>query len=145
MAYKKHQFILSYLLIIASVSSSIAQVKQSTNSNSSPMTNQFKSIDNQTNTLVCKLTGKAFAERKKLLQKHIFSKVKKQEETPQGYIFYFPYNADFLIKLTDYIIIENDCCPFLTFNVTLLGQNDIKMKISGDTQTKKIIKEVFVR
>lgn len=144
MIYKKNTFSLCCLLILVLATNSIAQVAKPINSNSTTMKNQVNN-SNQNPVLVCKLTGKAFTERKKLLQKQVFSKVKKQEEISNGYVFYFAYNADFLIKLTDYIISENSCCPFLAFDISLLGKNDIKLKISGDPQVKKVIQGFLVK
>ena len=47
---------------------------------------------NSKEPLVCLLTGKEQFERKKILQKKIFSQVKKVKEVETGYIFYFKYH-----------------------------------------------------
>lgn len=92
---------------------------------------------NNTEPLVCQLTGPEQAERKKALQKEVFSQVKKTEETQEGYIFYFPYEEDLLIKLTDFVIVENNCCAFFTFDIRLQAKNDVRLTISGSSEKAK--------
>ncbi len=87
--------------------------------------------------LVCLLTGAEQAERKKALQEEIFSQVKKVEEIETGYIFYFEYEEMFLMKMTDYVIAENNCCPFLTFETKLHAKDDIVLKILGSSKRAK--------
>lgn len=90
--------------------------------------------------LVCKLTGVEQAKRKEILQKEIFAKVKKVEEIESGYVFYFKYEELFLMKMTDYVIAENNCCPFFTFETKLHSKNDVSLKITGSKQAKEMIK-----
>lgn len=94
--------------------------------------------------LVCLLTGAELAERKEILQKEIFSKVKKVEEIESGYIFYFKYEEMFLMKMTDFVIAENNCCPFFTFETKLHSKNDVSLKITGSEQAKKMIKMALI-
>jgi len=95
--------------------------------------------------LVCLLTGAEQAERKEILQKEIFSRVKKVEELEMGYIFYFEYEEMFLMKMTDYIIAENNCCPFFTFETKLHSKDDVVLKIiSSSKQAKEMIKMTLI-
>jgi len=95
-------------------------------------------------SLVCLLTGAEQAERKEILQKEIFSQVKKVEEIESGFIFYFEYEEIFLIKMMDYIIAENNCCPFFTFETKLHSKDDVSLKITGSKQAKEMIKMTLV-
>lgn len=94
--------------------------------------------------LVCLLTGAEQVERKEILQKEIFSQVKKVEEMENGYIFYFKYEETFLMKMTDYVIAENNCCPFFTFETKLHSKNDVSLKITGSEQAKEMIKMTLI-
>ena len=95
--------------------------------------------------LVCLLTGPEQAERKETLQKEIFSHVKKVEEMKTGYLFYFKYDEKFLMKMTDYVIAENNCCPFFTFDIRLHSKDDVMLKITGSSEeAKKMIKMVLI-
>ena len=96
-------------------------------------------------SLVCLLTGQELVERKEVLQKEIFSQVKKVEEIETGYIFYFKYDEMFLMKMTDYVIAENNCCPFLTFETMFHSKDDVVLKIIGSSmQAKEMIKMILI-
>lgn len=99
---------------------------------------------NSEEPLVCLLTGAEQVERKEILQKEIFSQVKKVEEIETGYIFYFKYEEIFLMKMTDYAIAENNCCPFFTFETKLHSKNDVSLKITGSEQAKEMIKMTLI-
>jgi len=102
---------------------------------------KIKGFENE--PLVCTLMGAELAERKGALQKEIFSQVKKVEEIEIGYIFSFKYDESFLIKMTDYVIAENNCCPFFTFEIKLHSKNDALLKITGPPEAKKML-EMFL-
>ena len=99
---------------------------------------------NSEEQLVCLLSGAEQAERKQLLQEEIFSQVKKVEEVESGYVFYFKYEENFLIKMTDYIIAENNCCPFFTFETSLHSKDDVSLKITGSEKAKAMIKMTLI-
>ena len=100
---------------------------------------------NSEEPLVCLMTGPEQAERKEALQKDIFSQVKKVEEMKTGYIFYFKYDENFVMKMTDYIIAENNCCPFLTFNIKLHSKDDVMLEILGPSEeAKEMIKMALI-
>ena len=52
--------------------------------------------------------------------------------------------------MTDYVIAENNCCPFLTFNTRLHSKNDVMLQITGGTsketyeRTREMVKAAFV-
>ena len=104
-----------------------------------------KNIMTDNSSLVCLLTGQELVERKEVLQKEIFSQVKKVEEIETGYIFYFKYEEEFLMKMTDYVIAENNCCPFLTFEIKLHSKDDVELKIIGPSnEAKEMMKMAFI-
>ncbi|MBL4578330.1 MAG: hypothetical protein JKX74_07650 [Flavobacteriales bacterium] len=92
---------------------------------------------NSEEPLVCLLTGPELVERKDALKEEIFSQVKKTEEMKTGYLFYFKYDESFLMKMTDYILAENNCCPFLTFDIKLHSKDDVMLKITGPSEEAK--------
>ncbi len=95
-------------------------------------------------SLVCLLTGAEQVKRKQILQKEIFSQVKKVKEIEDGYIFYFKYEEEFLMRMTDYVIAENNCCPFFTFETKLHSKNDVGLKITGSSEAKEMIKITII-
>lgn len=104
-----------------------------------------KIYDIENEPLVCTLQGVELAERKEALQKEIFSQLKKVEEIDTGYIFSFDYDEGFLIKMTDYMITENNCCPFFTFEIKLHSKNDVLLKITGPSEAKKMLKNFLIQ
>lgn len=99
---------------------------------------------NSEEPLVCMLTGFEQAKRKEMLQKEVFSQIKKVEEIEIGYIFYFKYDELFLMRMTDYVLAENNCCPFFTFEIKLHSKNDVSLKITGSKQAKEMIKMALI-
>lgn len=99
---------------------------------------------NSEEALVCMLTGAEQAERKEILEKEIFAQVKRVEEIESGYIFYFKYDEAFLMKMSDYVIAENNCCPFFTFETKLHAKNDVSLKITGSEQAKEMMKMTLI-
>jgi len=99
---------------------------------------------------VCLMTGAEQRERQQELKTEVFSQVKKYEELENGYTFYFKYDEKFLMKMTDYVIAENNCCPFLTFNTQLHSKNDVMLQITGGNSketyeiTKGMVKAAFI-
>ncbi len=103
-----------------------------------------KSSDlNTTTALVCLLSGKEFIERKELLQKEIFSQLKNTEEIEDGFILYFSFDEEFILKLMDYIISEIKCCPFFTFDTKLHANTDIRLIVTGPQQAKEMLRVVL--
>jgi hypothetical protein len=103
--------------------------------------NDNGSIDNQSEQLVCKLIGAEKAEKKELLKKEIFSQVTKVEEINNGYILNFEDKDNILLKLTDYLMIEKECCPFFVFDLNIQpNSKGISLKISGQEGAKDMLK-----
>ncbi len=112
----------------------------STNNDSLVMEKNNAKINSGLNApLVCTLKGAKLIERKETLQKVIFSKIKKLEEVDSGFILFFNYDETFLMKMTDYVIAENNCCPFFTFEIKIHGKSDAVLTISGSPEAKKML------
>ena len=103
----------------------------------------IKSV-NQEEQYVCLMTGPEQRERQEKLKTEVFSQVKKYEELENGYEFYFKYDEALLMKMTDYIIAENNCCPFFTFETKLHSKNDVSLKITGPFLAKKMLKMALI-
>jgi len=102
------------------------------------------STDNNDNQLVCKMVGAEKAEKKELLKTEIFSQVTKVEEVNNGYILNFEDKDDILLKLTDYLMIEKECCPFFIFDLNIKpNSNGISLKISGQDGAKEMLKPLI--
>ena len=74
------------------------------------------------------------------MQKEIFTEIKEVKELVDGYVFYFNYDEVFFMKMSDYVITENICCKFFTFEIKLHDKNDIQLKVTGPEQAKEMVK-----
>lgn len=92
------------------------------------------------NPIVCTFSGEELAQRKEELMNDVFSRVNKVKELASGYVFSFKYDEHFILKLTEYIITENECCPFFQFDIRLKSKNDVLLKMSGPQEAKEMIK-----
>lgn len=101
-------------------------------------------IDNHTEQLVCKLIGAEKMKKKELLKTEIFSQVKGIDELENGYILKFEDKDDILLKLTDYLMIEKECCPFFIFDLNIQpNSNGISLKITGQEGAKDMLKPLI--
>lgn len=89
--------------------------------------------------IACMLQGDEFVRRKAELQQIVFSKAKTKNEIATGYEFTFDHDEQFVLTLTEYILAENTCCPFLKFGVELQSDRDVLVRISGPPEAKKMI------
>lgn len=94
--------------------------------------------------LACKLTGPELLKRKDQIREQLFDKVQKVEGIENGYVFFFDYDPDVILKLTDWIIAENSCCPFFTFNTTLHGKNNVRLQMTGPEKAKEMMESLIV-
>jgi hypothetical protein len=99
---------------------------------------------NASEQLVCKLIGEELREKKELLKKEIFSQVKEVKEVSSGYILKFDDKNDILLKLTDYVMVEKECCPFFTFDFNVQpNAKGVSLKISGSDGAKEMLKPLI--
>lgn len=109
-----------------------------------PSTSDSDAVAQSDAPLICSLKGKAFAERKQALQTEVFALADSIQELDAGYRVRFPYDPGFIMKLNEYLIAENECCPFFVFELRLHGQQAIQLSISGPEGTKGMIREVLL-
>lgn len=73
----------------------------------------------------------------------IESSVKGVIEIPDGFVLRFTYDSELFLLLTELIIFERLCCPFLNF-FTEVGQTDVlSLRVTGVEGVKAFLKEEF--
>jgi hypothetical protein len=96
--------------------------------------------------VACTLTAAELRERGEDVVAPLFAHVQRMEETPDGYRFAFPAEAEGVRDLLEFILSERDCCPFFTFELgfpsphesvwlTLRGGEGVKEFIAGSFAT----------
>ena len=94
--------------------------------------------------IVCSLTEPKLIERKALLKREIFSKVIESKESDYGYIYFFKDENDLLEKLSKFIIEEQKCCPFFTYNISIQSNtNGIALEIAGPIGAKMLLRNIM--
>ena len=90
----------------------------------------------------CNLSALDQEQRKRhsILSKDLFSKHLEIKELPDGYEFRFPNNRLLFIALSEWIILEQLCCPFLTLGLELQrDQGPIWLRASGEEGVKNFL------
>lgn len=83
------------------------------------------------------------ARRKNYLDKAAESLID-SAELSDGYVFRFPLSESILQDLAEIIYLEQKCCPFLSFRITLeAGSDFVSLAMTGANGTKEIIRSLF--
>ena len=100
---------------------------------------------NNTTEVACKISVFNSEERKiyDALRKEL-TETMSVEEGPTGYTFIFPNNQPLLLKIAEWISLENRCCPFIMFSLNVSGDSDaIRVELTGNKDVKYLLKEEF--
>ena len=96
--------------------------------------------------LACTLSAAELRERGEDVVAPLFARAQRMQETPDGYCFAFPAEAEGVRDLLEFILSERDCCPFFTFELnfpsphelvwlTLRGGESVKEFLAGSFAT----------
>jgi hypothetical protein len=92
----------------------------------------------------CALTDAEFRERERQILQKLMQAVLERKELADGYGFRFASDDRLLREITEMIILERKCCPFLDFKITLkAGNGDIRLEMSGAKGAKEFIAATF--
>jgi hypothetical protein len=83
-------------------------------------------------------------ERRRALLLKVREGVSEVTELEDGFRYRFAMNGDVLPELTKLIQLEHQCCPFLTFRLTVeAGTDSVDLELTGPKGTKEFLAEVF--
>ena len=89
----------------------------------------------------CRLSSTLLRKRKSTIIHELVEKIIMTEEMDEGYCFTFNYTEETLFRLTEFIKLEKECCPFFNFNLFIPGNsNTLSLSLSGAEGTKEFIK-----
>ena len=64
----------------------------------------------------------------------------RSEAVPDGYRFYYPGTAAWVLRLAEFITLERVCCPFFTFTlVAAPDETEQLLTITGNEQAKAVL------
>lgn len=80
-------------------------------------------------------------KRYNILAVNLFPKHQEIKELPDGYGLRFPNNISLFTALSEWITLEQLCCPFLTLTLELHGdQGPIWLKATGQEGVKNFLR-----
>lgn len=76
--------------------------------------------------------------------RQLFSAVTQTQELADGWAFCWSYQDDTLHQLTQFVALEQKCCPFLTFTIIVEPyQQELGLKLTGSAEVKQFITAEF--
>lgn len=101
-------------------------------------------MSDSTLPIACALTDAEFREREQMILRKLMRAVAERKELAGGYGFRFAADDDLLREITEMIILERKCCPFLDFKILVeSGGRDIWIELTGAPGAKEFIAATF--
>ena len=94
--------------------------------------------------VACHLNDAEFRVREAMLLDRFREAVIKTQEIPSGYSYELPFSDCSLLLLADFILLEKECCSFLSFSIQVnAGDRTVSFILSGPNGAKDLIKDLF--
>jgi N-acetyltransferase len=94
--------------------------------------------------VACALTASELRERREIVLRKVRSAVLNVRELEDGYAYAFPLDSERLRELTAMIDLERQCCPFLSFRLTVEESDGLLLlEITGPEGTKGFLLSTF--
>lgn len=96
--------------------------------------------------IACTLSDPERREREATLIAQFRSGLISVTELADGYAFQFPGEKNWLALVSELIIAERECCPFLTFQLTAEpNMGTLMLRISGPNGSKEFLKSLLAK
>ncbi len=90
--------------------------------------------------LACALSEPDLMRRREEISGTVFKGCQHIDELPDGYGFRFPGDAEWALRLAEFITFERKCCPFFRFELLFEpGQEPVWLRLTGQPGTKEFI------
>lgn len=90
--------------------------------------------------IVCSLSEDELSERRRSVLKRLQTNRLELRELPNGLAFRFAPSSEELLALVQIIDLERQCCPFLTFRLTVEPQEGpIWLELTGPAGTREML------
>lgn len=94
--------------------------------------------------IACNLTSAELRERRQTVLQRVRSAVVEVRELENGYAYCFPSEPVWLDDLARLVSLEHECCPFLTFRITVEpGNGPLWLEMTGPEGTKEFLAATF--
>ena len=96
--------------------------------------------------VACRLSGAERRKREGTLIAQFKSTLIATEELPSGYAFRVPGDGKSIAIVTELMVAERGCCPFLTFELTAQpNMGPVSVRMTGPTGAKGFLKALFLQ
>jgi hypothetical protein len=94
--------------------------------------------------IACTLKATELQERRSTILNGFRDAALEVTSIPGGHAFRFEPTSEVLTRLFQLVDLERQCCPFLTFRLTIeAGNQTISLEITGPEQAQTIIADFF--
>ena len=94
--------------------------------------------------VACSLTESELQERRKEVLGQAKAAMVGVKETENGFVYEFSSSSERINALATLIALEHECCPFLSFRLTVApGEAPVLLELSGPPGTKEFLVRMF--
>jgi hypothetical protein len=94
--------------------------------------------------VACSLTDSELQERRREVLGQAKAAMIGMKETESGFLYQFSASSERITALANLIALEHQCCPFLSFRLTVEpGEAPVSLELSGPQGTKKFLTMLF--
>jgi hypothetical protein len=96
--------------------------------------------------IACSLTTGELRAREETLLTQFRSGVVETGEHQNGYAFRIPGEASWIRLVAELMVVERECCPFLTFELTAEpNHGPMIMRVTGPVGTKEFLRTILCK
>ena len=94
--------------------------------------------------IACSLTDSELQQRRKEVLQQTKATMIGMKETERGFVYQFSSSSKRIAALASLIALEHQCCPFLSFRLTVEpGEAPVSLELSGPPGTKEFLVALF--
>ena len=93
----------------------------------------------KTTAFVCKLTSAEFRERKATVVASLKKQILEKKELKNGFAYKFEGTDNTIDEITHFIKTERQCCGFFKFSMSIHGDSEMWLEITGPRGVKEVI------
>jgi hypothetical protein len=98
-------------------------------------------IDTRDRDLACRLPDEEQDRQWEDVASEVFAAVEEARELEDGYAFRFPESDEWARTLTEYVLYERGCCPFLRFELVLEPEaGPAWLRLRGGEDVKRFVR-----
>jgi hypothetical protein len=96
--------------------------------------------------IACSLTTVELRDREARLLAQFRSAVIETEELQEGYAFRLPGDGEWIGLITELIVAERECCPFLAFEMAALpNMGPVIVRVIGPAGAKEFLRNLLCK